>query len=271
MSKAKIKPVKKEIKRLCETDEQGNVHKSLITVENYEQLQAIANTLDIEVLKTSKGFSYRQYCKLLESYIFKSKKCDDKVCCQAITESGKRCSRASSKFVTIDITEVQITPSIPQFLKTRLGAKKIEALKLLGFANSCCFYCWQHASMFASEKITWSTNLVYYTTHPEDLLSIFFDNVVPVKFFGTVTYTLKSLGELRTPDEIIKYMYKTHATANHGPLSSVYWGIFITAFMYDKIKAVIMSFLSGDNTKKEEIIEQMAENAAETILNINNQ
>lgn len=258
----------KSISTLCKKDDTG-VIKSNITVENYDKLRELIDELDIKSLKNSHNLSYRQYCKIFESHVFRTdNKCDGEICCQALTENGKRCKRASNKFTTIDVTEKHLTPTIPQFIKNKIGVKKVEELKLIGFANSCCFYCWQHAAMFVSEKSTWATNFAYYSTHPEDIISIFFDDVKPTKFFGTITYNVNSLGKLRSPDEIVKYMYKTYA-ATKGVTSGVYWGIFVMVYMYDTMKPILSSFISGSKEQKEEFVETIAVGAANSLIIIN--
>jgi len=261
--------VKDEIGMLCKTNATGQVLKSYITVNNFKRIKELIKTLDIELAQSKKSFSYRQYCRLFESYLFKSKKCGGSICCQAITEDGTRCRRAASRFSTMDLTETQILPRIPEFVKVRLGAKKIQELKLIGFSNSCCFYCWQHAAMFIGEKVTWATNLLYYSTHPEDILTIFFDDVKPRKLFGTVTYFIDSFGEARNVDEIIKWMFKTYGIT-HGAFNTVYWGIFGMVFMYDTLKPILLRYLSGTDAEKTQTIEEMSETASNVLLQLNN-
>ncbi len=266
MSTKKQKLILSEgIGELCQTNPDGTVIKSIITIENYKSLKTLMKNLDIELMSKSKSFSYRQYCKLFESYLFKKKKCGGEICCQALTAEGVRCSRPASKFLTIDLTEVQALPTkIPLFIKRRMGAKKVEELKLIGFANTCCFYCWQHAAQYATEGATYASNFAYYTTHPEDLLKIFFENVTTKKILGLITYFV-SVNNIRTPDEIIKYIYKTSGTME-GMLSSYYWGIFITVFMYDTIKPYIVRLLPGSEEQKEDVVEKMANSAAQALL-----
>lgn len=258
----------KEIATLCAKNKEGRVVKSAITISNFKKLKALADEFDIQVVKTHQGtFSYRQYCKLFESYSFKNKKCDDKVCCQAITEEGQRCSRSASRFATVDLTESQLTPKIPLFIKRRLGVKKVEELKLIGFGNTCCFYCWQHASMYMAEGLTYLTNLSYYLTHPEDILIIFFEKVDISKFLRIITYRI-DVDQLRTPDEIIKNAYKLSADLT-GKFSLYYWGIFMLTFMYDTIKPHILKILGGSEKEKTQLVKDMAEVAAETLLKMN--
>ena len=283
--------IKGEIGMLCKTDEHGKVLKSYITVDNFKRIKALMNTLDIEVVQAThdgkrKSFSYRQYCRLFESYILKSEKCGGQVCCQAITEDGTRCKRPASRFSTLDITETQIPPiegeeerwhpatgakmNIPGFIREQIGTKKFEELKLLGFANTCCFYCWQHAAMFVGEKVTWATNILYYTTHPEDIFSIFYDDVKVRKFLGMVTYYVDRLGELRTPEEIIKHMFRTYGIT-HGAFSTIYWAVFGMVFMYDTLKPTLVKYLSGSPEEVESTIEEMSETAAEVLLELQKQ
>jgi hypothetical protein len=258
--------IEKEIKYLCNKDSNGVILKENITHENYLKLKKLMNSLDIEILdQNDKSHSYRAYCKIFESFLFKNKSCGDHVCCQAITENGTRCKRPASNFSTIDFTGKQILPTIPEFIKKRFSAKKLQELKVIGFANTCCFYCWQHAAMFVAEKITWSTNISYYSTHPEDILSIFYDDVKPVKFIGTVTYNFKEIGELRDVDEIIKNIYKLKGTIE-GAFSSTYWIIFAMVFMYDTLKPILLKFTDDINA-----IEDISITAANVLLEINEQ
>ena len=267
----KQKRVKGEIGMLCKIDENGRVLKSYITVENFKRIKKLMNTLNIKVVQAThtrrSTFSYRQYCKLFESYIFKSKKCDGEVCCQAITEEGNRCRRPASRFSSMDLTETQVLPTIPNFIQDKLGTKKVEELKLIGFANTCCFYCWQHAAMFVGEKVTWATNLLYYSTHPEDILSIFYDDVKAQKFLGTVTYYIGSLGKLRSFDEVIKYMFKTYGIT-HGAFNTTYWAIFGMVFMYDTLKPILLRYLHGSGKEKNKVLEEMSETATKVLLEL---
>jgi hypothetical protein len=227
-------------------------------------------TLDIDIINTSsRGFSYIstfKKLKLFDSYIFKGKNCNGEVCCQAITEDGTRCKRQANKFLTIDVTEKQLVPSIPQFLRKRIGPRKMEQLKLMGFANSCCFYCWQHAAMYAIEGGTYVSNLAYYTSHPEDLLRIFFKDVNIKKFAGVITYSVM-VKNMKSPEQIVKDMYKTYGTTQ-GTLSSYYWAVFITVFLYDTIKPHVIKYLSGAHLQKTKVFEKMTETAASALIKL---
>lgn len=266
--------VQKEIGVLCKTSPDGEVLKSSVTSENYKRLKKLLKTLDIEVVQKSKrSFSYRQYCKLFSSYIFKNEKCgsSDQICCQAMTEDGERCHRPASKFVTIDLTETQILPTIPNIIKNSLGPLKTEKLKLIGFANTCCFYCWQHASMYAIEGSTFVSNYSYYMAHPEDLLEIFFEEVKTKKIARVLVYSV-SVSKLRTPDEIVKNMYK-FSSKIEGAMTYYYWGVFVMVYAYDTLKTYLKKILSNngkndDNVQK--IIDDMAITAANTLLYANN-
>lgn len=266
---SKQSSVQKEIGVLCQTSPDGEILKSSITSANYKRLKSLLKTLEIEVVKNSKrSFSYRQYCKLFSSYVFKNSKCGstDQICCQAITGDGVRCHRPASKFLTIDLTEMQILPTIPSFVKAKLGPLKTEKLKLIGFANTCCFYCWQHAGMYALEGTTFASNYSYYLTHPEDILGIFFEEVSAKKVGRVLTYSV-SASKLRSAKDIVKNMYKTSGDIQ-GKTSYYYWGVFITLYAYDTIQYYLGESLSGSDT--ESITESMAVTAADALLYANN-
>lgn len=253
---------KNKLNSLCQKGSDGKVIKSNITVENFKELKNEIKNLDISVVNTSdKSFSYRQYCKLYDSYTFKNKKCNDKVCCQAITADGSRCTRAATKFVTVDLTEKDLTPNIPTFLKKKIGYQRVEELKMIGFANSCCFYCWQHASAFVLEKSTYATNLLYYSTHPEDILKIFFEDVSIKKYGGVIPYKIERVSGMRNVSEIIRMMYKTSGDME-GALSSYYWVVFLMVFAYDNLRDVIIS----SSNLKEKDVKEMAVKSADVLL-----
>lgn len=266
---SKQSSVQKEIGVLCQTSSDGEILKSSINSANYKRLKALLKTLEIEVVKNSKrSFSYRQYCKLFNSYVFKNNKCGstDQICCQAITEDGVRCHRPASKFLTIDLTEMQVLPSIPSFVKAKLGPLKTEKLKLIGFANTCCFYCWQHAGMYAAEGASFASNYSYYLTHPEDLLSIFFEEVKARKVSRVLTYSV-SVSKLRSAKDIVKNMYRM-AGGLQGKMSYYYWGVFATLYAYDTIEHYLSNILTNSDT--ESITESMAVTAADALLYANN-
>lgn len=253
---------KNKLNSLCQKGDDGKVIKSNVTVQNFKELKKEIKDLDITVINTSdRSFSYRQYCKLYDSYKFKNKGCDGRVCCQAITADGSRCTRAATKFVTIDITEKDLTPSIPTFLKSKIGYAKVEELKLIGFANSCCFYCWQHATSYILEKSTYATNLLYYSTHPEDILKIFFEDVKIKKYGGVIPYKIESVSGLRNVSEIIRMMYKTSGDME-GALSSYYWIVFLMVFAYDTLRDTILA----SSNLKEKDVKEMTVRSAEVLL-----
>ena len=141
--------------------------------------------------------------------------------------------------------------------------RKVEELKLIAFANTCCFYCWQHAAMYVGEKVTWASNITYYATHPEDILSVFYDDVQVTKLFGTVTYYVDSLGELRRPSDVIKNMFSIYGTVN-GAFSTAYWIVFAMVFMYDTLEPMLMQYLYDSP----DAIQQMSETAADVLLEL---
>jgi len=279
--KRKIKetiPIKKEVIELCQKDNEGNVYKSQINTENYERLRHLIKSIDIEVAK-DKDFSYRQYCKLFDSYITKEKKCGGKICCQAITDDGLRCKRPASDYAMIDLTGKNLTPKIPQIVKQNLGAKYVEELKLIGFARSCCFYCSQHAKIYAVELLTWSHNLIYYTTHVEDLLAIFFKDIKPKKFYGTITYGFHNVGNLRSVPDIVKIAFSTHSVSTGAMtegkrlfrdkglgINYYYLGMKLLVFFEGFISPYIMQKLEGTKEKKDELLDNIVLTAAEVLL-----
>jgi len=274
--KRKIKetiPIKKEIVELCQKDSEGNVYKTQINTQNYERLKHLIKNLDIEVAK-EKDFSYRQYCKLFDSYVTKEKKCGGKICCQAITENGERCKRAASDYMMVDLTGKNFTPAIPEIIKKNLGVKYVEELKLIGFARSCCFYCHQHAGMYVAEKLTWAHNLAYYTTHTEDFLSIFFKDVKPKKLYGTITYGFHNVGNMKNVDEIVRDAFLTHSvstgalkTGEHGTGFNYYYlGMKLLVFFDGFIRPYIIRALEGNDAEKEMVFEQLVVTAAGVLL-----
>lgn len=249
----------KIIGELCQVNPNGTVMKSLITMDNYKKLKKNISELDIEI-SGKKTLSYRQYCKLFSGYLHKKKECMGEVCCQAITADGDRCKRPANRFVSIDLTEKQLVPKIPKILKDKLGVKLVEELKLIGFANTCCFYCWQHAAMYLVEGATYTSNLAYYLSHPEDVLKIFFENVKVKKAARLITYSVE-VSHLRSVSEIIKYMYKTSADME-GVLSSYYWGVFLMVYAYDKMKPRLEKIIQS---KYSNVVDKIAINAAKTL------
>ncbi len=258
-----------EITALCAKDEQGNVLKSNITIEKYERLSTLMEGLDIEILKSGNKLSYREYCKLFEANVFKEKKCGGSICCQAITEDGERCKRPASKYASIDITEKRILPTIPSFIVSRLGYKKANDLKLAGFATTCCFYCYQHAAMFLAEKLTYVSNAAYYTTHMEDLLQIFFNDVKPKKVGGVATYSFYSIGNLKSLSEILKSMAVVRNQSvgvGQGLYDWTWWGMYLIVFFYDTFKALIMKYIKGSLSEKELVADDVALLSAGVLL-----
>ncbi len=248
----------KEITALCATDEKGVVLKSDITVQKYEQLSFLIKNLNIDIVGGDrKKLSYREYCKVFESKVFKEKKCNGHICCQAITEDGNRCTRPASKYASIDLTERYILPSIPEFVKAKIGYKKSNELKLVGFATTCCFYCYQHAAIFLADKLTYTSNLSYYITHIEDLVQVFFDNVNPKKVSGIVTYNFNTLGNLRSLTDILSHlaiMRNQSLGIGNGLYDWLWWGIYIIVFFYDKMKPYMLKYISGSNTMEKELV-----------------
>lgn len=251
------------ITSLCATDENGNVLKSNITVQKYEQLSSLIENLNIDILEDGKKkLSYREYCKVFESNVFKEKKCNGHICCQAMTEDGSRCTRPASKYASVDLTENHILPTVPEFVKTKIGYKKANDLKLAGFATTCCFYCYQHAAMFLAEKLTYVSNLTYYTTHVEDLIQIFFDNVKPNKVGGVLTYNFYTLGNIRSPSDILKHLVvvrNQYVGVGKGLYDWLWWGMYIIVFFYDKMKPRMLEYINGENIiEKEMIVDDIA-------------
>jgi hypothetical protein len=148
-----------------------------------------------------------------------------------------------------------------------LGPEKVLDLELMAFANSCCFFCWQHAAMYAIEGSTYLSNLAYYSTHPEDLFSIFFKEVKVWKVAKLLTYYV-TVSEPRSRDEIIKRFYKTTADMT-GKFSLYYWGIYIMVFGYDQIKPILLKYLNVDMERQDAIIDFMTIQAAQTLIEFN--
>lgn len=263
------KEIKKNFKNLCKNTENSEILKEVININNYKILKEIVNSLDIDIVKNNnKSYSYRQYCKIYEAFIFKIK-CGNGICCQAITNKGKRCQRQSSTFTSLDLTNVKTT--IPKFLKKILGPLKTQKLELMGFANLCCFYCWQHgtlkASEIAAEIISYTSNALYYATHRQEIYNIFFKNVKTKLLFGSVAISVVAT-DLRSYEEIVKYLLKTYGTSQ-GMLSSIYWLINAIVFSYDKVKPYLIDSLYGNKKENEKLVENIAIESALVILYMN--
>lgn len=252
-------PKKTVAKRLCAKDKDGNVRKSLVTTENFRILKEELSKSDLEggpgiqILqgKNVPNPGYRGLCKLYDSYLHKNttgSRCKgadgtEGICCQAITEDGKRCTRRATKYLSIDLTESSLMPTIPAFIKKRVGAKTVAKLRLIGFANSCCFYCWQHAGMYAAEYATYVTTYSYYASHPEDLVSIFYDDVKVSKFLGIIPTGIE-YGKMKPYTRIVREIMQTRKAAS-GALSREYWALFVLVFFYDKILEYIEPYLQS--------------------------
>jgi len=226
-----------------------------VSLDNYKKLKKIMKEFELDTVD-GMSMSYREYCKLFRNLKTIQKKCNGKICCQAITEDGKRCKRSASKFFSVDLTRKKLITKVPDFVKKSIGAKKVAELKLLGFANNCCFYCWQHAGIFVGDKLTYISNFSYYSTHPEDILSVFFDNVQPKKL-GFITYSFKELGNIRTPEDIVHEFLGTYSSSQE-KTSKGFWIPFIMVMLYDQIKPYIIKIIKGSVAQKEKLTEKMA-------------
>jgi len=264
---------KENFKILCENNENGEVLKKLITLNNYKTLKEIVNSLNIEILKNNKkSYSYRHYCKIYEAFLFKIK-CGDGICCQAITFQGKRCQRQASNYTSLDLTKLTF-PTLPKFIKKNLGHLQSQKLELIGFSNLCCFYCWQHGTLKAteimSEMFSYTNNILYYTTHRQDIYNIFYKNIKTKKIlYGSIAMHVIAT-DLRSYDEIVKYMIKTYGTSR-GMFSFTYWLIHSIVYSYDVLKPYLIDSLYGDKKENEKIVEDIAVESARTILYMNNE
>lgn len=116
-----------------------------------------------KILKTPKATSPKK-----SSAPIYARKCDDQVCCQAVTTSGAQCTRPAH--IKIDLTRGIET----------IGVKGVD----------CCFYCTQHAKILAVTKLanffhTYGTQVAktlggknlsydeYYAIFPEEISSSF--------------------------------------------------------------------------------------------------
>lgn len=189
-----------------------------------------------------KELSHRELCKILKAAEHVGKTKDGKVRCQAITADGTRCERASSQYSSYDLTTKNYSGSIPSFLKRKLTTRQYLKLKAFSHSNACCFYCWQHSALVIAELGTWSSNWLYYTTHPLDILRIFFEDV---EMSGR---TLK-LGRRKTVEEIVKGTITEYGTSQ-GAASLVKWGLVLLVFSYDSIKPYITKFISEVELEK---------------------
>jgi len=257
-----------KIGKRCELSESGRVSSLLLTPENLDVIKDAITRLGVEISE-GEDLSQEEYCKIFRAYIFKREKCDGRVCCQAITEEGDRCHRPASRLFTFDLTDKAIAPEIPKFLEKRLGKEKVQELRLSGFAITCCFYCWQHAAMYGTEIATWSSNLAYYLTHPEDILNVFYENVEVTRRYRFLPFTYKyEISGLRTSDEIIKNMFAMAATMA-GKATFFYWIVMAMVWLYDILKNELLKVIAGDEEDAEEHIEAMAIVAADALLRFN--
>ena len=197
----------------------------------------------------SEKLTHKQNCKLVDAYRFKSKRCcpngvsvcsreDKGVCCQAITQDGTRCTRKANKWTSIDLTTTTGMITLPEILVKRIGDKRAEELMLLGTGKQCCFFCWQHMGMYAMDIATWASNLTYYTTHPEDILDVFFNDVKVKKYAKLMTYSIE-LGKPREISDVIAKALKLKA-ATLGAFTGMYWilqaVVFAFTMMVDTLK-----------------------------------
>jgi len=256
------------VANLCQLDMHGNLLRTAISTQNLNRIKNTIHELGITEIQMERELTQAEYCKLFRGYMFKEEKCGDRVCCQAMTEDGTRCKRPASEYFTIDLTQRSIVPRIPDFIQRTLGDEKTEELKLIGFANSCCFYCWQHAVMYGAKKLTSIHNIAYYSTHPEDLLSVFFENVESQKLLGLIPIPWGyRVSGLREPDQIIKHGYKV-AGQMSGMKTQFYWSSMAIVFFYDLVRPALVKIL-GDVEDAANIIESMAVVAARTLLRFN--
>lgn len=257
------------VSKKCQVDKTGKIPTTYLTSENYSIIKKAIEQLGITKIAQGDQLSQEEYCKIFKAYIFKKEKCSGKVCCQAITEEGTRCSRPASELFTVDLTERSLSPELPDFLHKHLTEKQIKELKLSGFAITCCFYCWQHAAMYGAEMLTWYSNITYYLTHPEDILDIFFENVVVRKPYMFIPSTYKyEVSKLRSPDEIIKRMFVLAATIA-GKMTLFYWVIMAMVWLYDTLKPVLEKKIYGKISEIESKIQKMTVAAAKTLIKFN--
>jgi hypothetical protein len=258
-----------KISGMCLLDDTGKIPKTLLTSENLSTIKEAIKQLSISRISSSEDLSQEEYCKIFRAYIFKREDCDGRVCCQAITEDGKRCQRPASDFFTVDLTERSLVPKIPSFIEKVLTKEQVKELKLTGFAVTCCFYCWQHAAKYGAEMLTWYSNFSYYLTHPEEILEIFYEDVRVVKksFFNPLSYQF-NVSNLRSPDEIIKNMFIMTAKIT-GKMTYFYWVIMAMVWLYDYLKDKLVEVLYGDRRENIKEVENMAITSALTLLKFN--
>ena len=217
-------------------------------------------------------------CFLLDGYAFK-KSCGGKVCCQAINKTGERCRRPAA-IVPLDFTESipQISKATGKILRKYLGAmadsvidnstKQLQAIT----SNTCCFFCWQHASTNMLEALTVVTNVSYYVTHPEDILSIFFKNVQCKKHVGNISlYPDCTVGEWKSLDEVLKGIVKTDAIMmglikrsadGSMGLNTYSIGIRVLVWFYDTLKPILMKFLTQFGRHASQTVDKILARAA---------
>lgn len=189
--------------------------------------------------RLARAYLLKEHSCLLETKEFREETCHGGICCQARTGEGKRCKRRASDWTSWDLARRFRTGDI----LAAYGKLSTEAKAKAGLTHlsrdmarriyrkvacvQCCFFCWQHAAIEGIGRglgifaLATSSEL-YYLTHLDELLSIFFSKVVPVKK-GTITVAIQSVGPPNPPGTMV-----------HKALEVIqsWWGFFADVMFY---------------------------------------
>jgi hypothetical protein len=194
--------------------------------------------------------SYRDLCGLARAYLLKEhhclletrelrqKTCRGGICCQATTQGGKRCTRRANDWTTWDLarrfqprdilaTYSGLSSRVRQ--KTKLTMSKSVAWQIyVSIACvQCCFFCWQHAAIEGIGRglgifATVTSSELYYLTHFDQILSVFFSKVEAIKK-ASITVAIKSVGAINAVGTMLIRAL--------GIIQS-WWGFFADAMFY---------------------------------------
>ena len=240
---------------LCKTDESKIIPKSLMTPENFRRLKELARRHNVKMTdEKGHGLSYSQYCLLIKDREFYKPQCcpdgkdtcirrDRRMCCQATLEDNTRC-KYPAQFVydLMDIGNKEYRrpwiSRIPASIKPYLSTKQKNYYEQILANYPCCFYCQYHIGAYLAEGASYLTNISYYAKHPEEILSVFYNDVQVQKSYG---FPIKvALGELKPREDISIGLTKLLGGMS-GALSG--FGMFVRVFffIYDRYLSDLLS------------------------------